>query len=369
MSIDRMLSRRIIFGALGLLLTAGCASGPTAKERYYWPRLPDTPRLEWLAAYSGEADLRADTLLSKIIEVEAPRQLAMPNYLVSDGEGKIYVADSKREGVFIFDLNKRKVQILGEGSLEKPVKASGIALDKDGNIYAADTAQMAVFVYDRDYHHLKKLELGGKVISIGSMAIDKVNGRLIVPDIKGHKIVVFDLNGALLKSFGERGDADGNFNYPTAVAVEKDGNFLVCDSQNARIQRFSPDGTFLFKFGKRGDNPGEFAVIKAVAVDSEGHIYVSDGKLNTINIFGPKGEFLMSFGGSYAYDGTLVMPAGFLIPQGIAIDKNDTIYIADQMNGRIQVFQYLNEKYLKVHPLSEGVPALEVGQKKSPKGK
>jgi DNA-binding beta-propeller fold protein YncE len=37
-------------------------------------------------------------------------------------------------------------------------------------------------------------------------------------------------------------------------------------------------------------------------------------------------------------------PAAFQLPAGIAIDEIDRIYVADQLNSRIQVFQYLKEQ-------------------------
>jgi hypothetical protein len=38
---------------------------------------------------------------------------------------------------------------------------------------------------------------------------------------------------------------------------------------------------------------------------------------------------------------------------GISVDSNNGIFVADQMNRSIQVFQYLDEEYLKANPLPE----------------
>jgi hypothetical protein len=51
-------------------------------------------------------------------------------------------------------------------------------------------------------------------------------------------------------------------------------------------------------------------------------------------IFGRDGSFLQSWGGTGS------RREDFWQPAGIFIDSRDLIYIADQMNGRIQVYQY-----------------------------
>ena len=345
----------VIAFVLGALL-AGCASGPTVKERYFWPRLPDTPRIEWLGAYQSIRDLENASKISELLAAEDPLYLKDPFYLVSDGAGKVYVGDMKDRGVVVFDFPKGTVHLLAEDYATRANAPTGVALDDEGNIYVADIDRKVIFVYDKTEHEKTVLDFAKEVKSIGSITIDRKRKRLMVPDIKGHQILVCDLSGKILFSFGKRGIEDGQLNYPTAVAIDKEGNLLVSDQMNARIQRFTPEGKFIAKFGERGDGPGELALPKAVAVDSEDHIYVTDGKNHKVVIFDLAGRFLMELGGPYTFDGLRVNPGGFNTPQGIYIDKNDTIYIADGHNGRIQVFQYLTDAYLRQHPLPEVKP-------------
>jgi sugar lactone lactonase YvrE len=37
-------------------------------------------------------------------------------------------------------------------------------------------------------------------------------------------------------------------------------------------------------------------------------------------------------------------------PAGLYIDENDKVYVVDTLNKRIQVYQYLSEKWKKDHP-------------------
>jgi sugar lactone lactonase YvrE len=354
---------KAVLRVAALLMTvacvAGCASGPAVKERFFWPRPPEQPRIEWLSVYASSLDVKGKSVLKELVASEAPLFLGQPMSVAADGAGRVFVADQTR-GLVVFDLTAKDAYVLGDDQPERPENPTGLTVDREGNLYVGDSKGKKVFVYDRRLQLTKVLDLGKHgLVTIGYPAVDADRKRLVIPDIKGQRVVVVDMDGALVTSIGTKGGADGEFLYPSAVALDKEGNILVCDQMNARVQRFSPDGKFLDKFGTRGDGPGEFAVIKGVALDSEGHVYVTDGKNHKVGIFDLKGRFLMDLGSSYSVSGKLVMPGGFNAPQGIFIDKNDTIYVADSMNRRIQTFQYLNDAYLKLHPLTEGVPAEE----------
>lgn len=47
---------------------------------------------------------------------------------------------------------------------------------------------------------------------------------------------VFNTDGELLLKFGSNGEGNGQFNAPTGVAVDANGNIIVADWGNSRIQ-------------------------------------------------------------------------------------------------------------------------------------
>lgn len=340
--------------ALIFAFLTGCAA-PQIKQRYFWPPLPDTPRIEWLGVYGNANDLQPPGLMAQIIGSDVPVGLEKPLFVAADGFGKVYISDQKLPGIIVFDMGKKEVRVLGgEQAAAFFQRPTGVAVDGEGNVYAGDTDSKKVMVFDRNEAVKAVLDLSKHIQSIGSITVDQTRKRLIIPDVKSHKLAVFTLSGAFIKAIGQRGEGNGEFNYPSSAAVDKDGNIIVCDAMNARIQIFSPELEFITKFGKRGDNPGEFNIIKGAASDSEGHIYVTDGKSHRINILNREGEALMSVGGVYSVQpGASVAPGGFLLPMGIYIDQHDTIYVVDSMNARFQVFQYVTEKYLKEHPVTD----------------
>ncbi|MBT1072554.1 6-bladed beta-propeller [Pelotalea chapellei] len=348
------------------VIFAGCASGPQVRERYFWPPPPDTPRIEWLGAFSNEGDLRQASLFEAVVGETMQAELERPLNIAADGNGKVYVSDFKQQCVYVFDMKLRKLHTLAaERALGMFEQLSGVAVDGDGNVYVGDAKTRKVIVFDQQEKAVAAIDLSKELASIASMSIDKPRKRMLVTDVKGHRILVYDLAAKTVlfvlgsQETGKDGAGDLHFNYPTSATTDQEGNILVCDSMNARIVRFTPQGKYLSEFGQRGDAVGDFNIAKGVAVDSEGHIYVTDGKAHRVNIFNDKGEVLLAFGGAYSFKGAGydVRPGGFLLPNAIYIDQNDTIYIVDQMNSRFQMYQYVTEKYLKEHPITEQAPA------------
>lgn len=76
--------------------------------------------------------------------------------------------------------------------------------------------------------------------AITGLAIDEA-GHLYVADAQARLITVFDPRGALLATFGRRGNGPGEFQHPTSLGIAADGDLWVSDME--RVQRFRPTRT------------------------------------------------------------------------------------------------------------------------------
>lgn len=356
-------------------LLAGCATPQQQQKvsrRYFWPPPPEVPRVEFLKAYWGGGDFPKTGWQAFIDSLIGAENISLdrPWGVTSDGEGKIYVTDLNEAAVKIFDTKKYTVSYLGgaegEGSFENPI---GIALDAGGNIYVSDSKKNRVLVFGKDEKPLMTIGNEETLKWPNGLAIDNKLGRLYVANAQGHNIAVFDLSGKHLFSFGKGGDRNGQFRFPNSVAVAPDGNLVVADSMNARLQLLASDGAFIRTIGIRGDGPTDLQIPKGIGVTKAGHIYVTDGRGNKIVVYRMSdGAPLTSIGGKFSFAGaekTRTYPGGFFQPSGLFIDKNDTIYVADSFNARLQIFQELNEEYLKEHPV-EGVETEEILKEREP---
>lgn len=350
---------KTIFAVVLACSIAGCAAPPVVKSRFFWPPLPDDPKVEWIGAYRTQNDMPktgGQKIFDAIVGEEQVIRLTRPMGIASDGAGKVYVSDPSELRIVVFDFNVNKVHIFGDKELENVMKEPmGIAVDRSGNVFVVDSTSKQVLVFDKDEKLLNRFKMREDTKRPIGVAVDDRRKHIIVADIAVHNLEVYDYSGKHIKTIGKLGSEAGEFFAPSWVAVLPSGNIAVSEFRNCRIQVLDPEGKPLRTFGKRGDHPGEMQMPKGIAADSEGHIYSVDGKANTINVFSEAGEYLLTVGGPFAST-KKIAPGGFLLPQGIAIDKNDAIYVVDQFNYRFQKLQYMSARYKKENPV-ETVPA------------
>ena len=134
-------------------------------------------------------------------------------------------------------------------------------------------------------------------------------------------------------SFGKHGSAKEDFTYPWAAAVNERDEIVITDSCNNRVQVFSSDGTYLRSFGSKGNKEGEFNSPKGIAIDNEsGIIFIADTANHRIQLFSEQGEFLNKFG----VEGNLDHQLSF--PYGLSIGSDGNCIVGDSGNNKIKLF-------------------------------
>ncbi len=131
------------------------------------------------------------------------------------------------------------------------------------------------------------------------------------------------------------------------LEVDRDGSVVVADFRNRAIRRVLPDGTVTTIAGGNGsgtlDGPAEIAQFEGptdVAIDPQGNIYVADCRGHRIRRVTPEGMVTTVAGGERAEDGMWrrvdgpAEEARFVAPCHIALDRNGDIYITEQYTIR-----------------------------------
>jgi streptogramin lyase len=219
--------------------------------------------------------------------------------------------------------------------------SAGVSLDRPGHIWVAERCG-ANTCAGSDLDPILEFDSSGKLLkSFGArmfifphgITADK-DGNVWVTDGqgsggKGQQVFKFSPDGKVLMALGKPGVAGNTpdtFNQPSAVAIAANGDIFVADGHggdsNARIVKFSKDGKFIMTWGKKGSGPGELNIPHALAFDSKGRLFVADRGNNRIQIFDQQGKFIAEW-------------KQFSRPSGIAIDKNENIYVADSESGSV----------------------------------
>ena len=197
----------------------------------------------------------------------------------------------------------------------------------------------------------------GRFLKPRAVAIDQQENLYIV-DMTG-RIQVFDDQQQFLRGWRTPAIKMGK---PCGMTVSNDNVLMVADTHYHRVLFYQPDGTPILERtigGTQGMGPGEFGYVTDVIQDSKNNYYVSEyGEFDRIQKFSPEGEFLFQWGGRGSENGQ------FLRPQGLDIDEQDRIWVADASNHRIQVFDATGKKV--VHVMTWGEHGREPGQIRFP---
>ncbi|MFK7935356.1 MAG: T9SS type A sorting domain-containing protein, partial [Saprospiraceae bacterium] len=252
--------------------------------------------------------------------------------------------------------------------LGNPLRANlynpkGMDIDSSGNIYIAN---------DYGCNILKltpagKLELVagsedglcGDVNGVGdSVRLNRpqdvalaANGDLYVADGNNLKIrkITFTEGTTTVSTYagtGESGMEDGNltsatFSFVTGLVFDSQNNLFVTD--DTAIRKITPAGEVTTFAGSASPgnadgvgNAATFGLIWGVDIDQEDNIYVTDLINHSVRKITSAGEVTTIAGSGFGYaDGTGIA-ARFAFPEGIAVNPEGEIFVADGINGFIR---------------------------------
>lgn len=330
---------------LSLLSFYGCKKAPVNALQEFsppllWPPPPEKGRIKYLYSIAKPQDIGYSVPLFKkvlniIVGEPSNQQIGRPYGIFFSNDEVLYVTDPGLMMVHVFNIKSRQYKQIKNFRKTGLLSPIGITMDDLGQLYVSDSVLKKVFVFKPDGKPIMEIGENNNFLRPTGILFHPALKRLYVVDTLDHAVKVFDLKGAHLFSFGGRGKEDGEFNFPTSLAIDGKGNIYVNDTLNFRIQIFNANGKFLGLFGRQGDGMGEFSHPKGIALDSSGNVYVADAIFDSVQIFNKAGDLLLYFGAAGQ------SPGNFWMPADIFIDGNDRIFISDSYNQRIQVYQFL----------------------------
>jgi DNA-binding beta-propeller fold protein YncE len=266
--------------------------------------------------------------------------IVRPMAAATGRDDRLAIADSGCRCVHLYlPFEQRYIEISSAGDLDL-VSPVGVAFDDELRLYVADPALSAIHVFDTQGLFLRTVtHAGGTPLKRpAGIAYSRKNKTIYAADSASHQVIALRPGGDFLFSFGDRGDGQGAFNFPTHLTVAPDGHVFVTDTMNFRIQEFDGAGRFLSSFGHHGDGSGDFAMPKGISVDAAGIVYVVDSLFDNVQLFDQTGQFLLTLGERGSGNGQ------FWLPSGLFLNDHGTLYVCDTYNHRLQMFRIGSDK-------------------------
>lgn len=268
----------------------------------------------------------------------------------------------------------------GAGAAARFLYPLGIAIDAHGTLYVADTGNRVV----------RRISPEGVVITLAgtpgrqgcsdgaglrasfyevrSIAVDN-DGTVLVPDAGTNRIRRITPTG-LVSTLPDQEEAPiaGTIDTRmllknhTPMGIAVDGASDIYISLSNTIFKIAPNGSATVlagsatahSFGTKEwadqtanrDGMGSAARFNSaygITVDSQGTLYVTDSNVGVIKSIEPSGEVKTFAGAAYDHafpqrtsiDG-IADQARFFVPEGIAVDRTGTVYVADRRNSTIR---------------------------------
>nr|XP_006811695.1 PREDICTED: E3 ubiquitin-protein ligase TRIM71-like [Saccoglossus kowalevskii] len=219
---------------------------------------------------------------------------------------------------FHIPVIKGLVQTVGKGQLKSP---HGLAINKHGDFVTADRSIRRVVIHDRDGHFKQSFEFTDQFaepFTPSDVAISHDNEYFMTDD-NNKQIVVSDDNGKLIRKFGSSEIDDS-----LGIAINPvTNNVYVSEYSKGYIRKYTQGGRYINSLGIQGDKQRELNRPCILAINSKGIVYVADSYNHCIQVFNSDDQFMFEF--STTGDNNTMK-----YPRGVAIDKNDYVYVSSQ---------------------------------------
>lgn len=297
---------------LGLGLTSTSCSATPERERepvVLYPSPPAPPRVQFLKSISQDEDLGQEqsSLDSLLFGEERISKVIKTAYGSAVHDGKVFICDPRLGGVVVIDLAAKTMDVLatsGRGALASPMN---LCFASDGRLYVADSVRGQIVVFDSQLRY--ENEFGPFGPESRPVDVDVAGDRLYVIDILTKLVHVLDRKtGKELFSFGQRQVSEEILIAPTNLALDDANNVYVVDTIRCEVIVFDSEGVYVRTIGALGDGAGAFARPKGIAIDGE-FIYVVDAAFANCQILNMDGMPLMFFGGGGNGPGQMYLPS------------------------------------------------------------
>ena len=133
-------------------------------------------------------------------------------------------------------------------------------------------------------------------------------------------------------TFGCEGTGEGQFKYVEDFAFSKDGHLLATDAAHAWVQAFDKTtGKFVARFGGKGEKDEHLDKPEGIAVDPDGNIFIADYNTGFVKKYDTSYKWMLTFSEYGSEPGQNIKSEFMDIRDG-------KLYMPEAGNHRVDVF-------------------------------
>jgi len=227
----------------------------------------------------------------------APGNFSDPSALDISDDGRLFICDTGNQRLQIFDLMGRfRINVGGFGwDVRKFDQPLDVWARSTINIYVADYNNQRVQRFDKDMNFIgakTSIPAGHEdfqFLQVLSVAYS-TQGDLFILEAGENKVIKFNNQDQGDAVFGFYDSGYGELTTPIQLELSTDHRVIVSDAEAEALCVYDYFGSFLFRI----EHP-DFQYPNGLALDRNNRIYVADPENKSIFEFTPTGKFLNQF--------------------------------------------------------------------------
>ena len=270
--------------------------------------------------------------------------------------GKVHVDRPRNETYVLYQnivkvFNSKGMEIYRFGDNENLGRIQDFAVDREGNIltlsYIEKGPDLSVVIIHCNYKGdpVERIAIKGIPPDFTEFHPDIMvyrDGPIYLADTATLRVVLIDANGQVQKAidlvpYVDLKEKDRRDVQLGGFSVDAAGNLLFTLPVLFTATVLSPDGK-VASFGEPGSIPGRFGIVADIIRDNRGNIIIADRLKSIVNVYDSNFNFLTEFGGRGN------APDSLIVPQTLAIDADDRLYVTQLANRGVSVFRLLYYK-------------------------
>jgi len=306
-------------------------------------------------------------------ELATTARLNLPFNITFDKSDNIFIADTYNNSIRRVDVESGIITtVVGtadKNQISELKTPTGLTFDNFNNLFVADLANLRIRKVNLDTGSSITLvgekseterpninaSLGGpfNVVfdKIGNLYVS-INGDSKVSKIEFSTGIISTVAGTGISGFSGDGDLAKNaqLSNPTGLALDNNGNLYISDTGNERIRKVDLTTNLITTIAGTGVNgfsgDGDLAINTqlanplGLAVDKDNNLFVVDRGNNRVRKINTSTGIISTIAGKseagFSGDGDLARNALLSNPTGVAFNKKGDLFIVDRGNNRIR---------------------------------